>query len=124
MRLILDEKQNYVPTPLTDIWVRSLCLKIFDVLQGIRPVDHLSKFVTPHVTAQLGLQRSLHLEREAVFRHTSRVVPIPGHVILSETHPAKFFCAVVMHMDPRSSPISMTLEYFHTGWRATEIHVL
>lgn len=112
------------PPQLKDSHVRSVALKMFEVAQGIRPVEQLSRLVSPGVTNQLLLLRALHTDMQAIYQQPSRVVPIPGRVFSSAHNESKVYCVVGMHGEFRSYAISVTYEHLHTGWRVTEVEMI
>lgn len=119
-----EKEEKLQPPPLPDGQVRSLAIKVYETVHGIRPITQLARYVSPHIINQLEIQRALRTERATFYSKNLRVVPIPGPVTRSETTPSKVYCVVIMHTATRSCAIAMCLEFFRFGWRATDISVL
>lgn len=118
------KEEQTQPPPLLDGQVRSLAIKIYETVHGIRPTGQLARYVSPHIINQLEIQRALRTERATYYSKNLRVVPIPGRVTRSETTPSKIYCVVIMHTATRSCAITMCLEFFRFGWRATDVSLL
>lgn len=116
-----DESRLLVPSSQK---IRTLALNAVEAIHGIRPLEQLSRLVTSDVYEQLSKQRSLRLDRSAVYRDQRRIVPMPGKVMSSMPHANKIHAAVVMHTDDRSFAVVLRLERFGHRWRATELAVL
>ena len=104
--------------------IRTLVLNAVEAVHGMRPLEPLAKLVTPDTYERLLLQRTLRLERKAVYGDHRRIVPMPGRVIASMPHERVLNATVVVHAGPRSMGVVVRLEWFDTRWRASELAII
>ena len=71
--------------PPSEAEIRSIALRVYEAVYGLRPLDHLSRWAAPHVLAQLSILRNLKKDRVHLYDSGTRIVPIPGRVILCQS---------------------------------------
>lgn len=113
------------PAPAPDSsFIRTIALSAVEALQGMRPLEQLSRYVTLEVFEQLSMQRTLRRDRQAIYRDYRRVVPMPGKVVRSMPNAWKVHGVVVMHTGPRSFAVVLMFELLDSRWRASQLVVL
>lgn len=120
---IIDDIESEIPS-ISDTMVRQVALKIYESVNGFRPLEQLANWVSPHIIARLSLVRNLQTERDEVYSLGNAVLPMPGRVLISEFSPTRVFTVVALHSSPRAAVIMMTFDYNHTRWRASEVNLL
>lgn len=104
--------------------IRNLAVCAVEALDGIRPIEQFSGWITHDVAAALMLRRQLRQERHARYQDRRRRVPSPGAVKLSQPARGVLEAAVIISSDGRSFAVALRLEWLRGRWRATHLSVL
>lgn len=112
------------PSAPSEQQIRTLVLNAVEAVYGMRALEPLAKFVTSETYERLVIQRTLRLERKAVYGDQRRIVPMPGRVIVCMPNERVLNATVIVHTGPRSMGVVVRLEWFETRWRASELALI
>lgn len=123
-RLVAAPDDPPLPGTITVHLIRNLAVCAVEALDGIRPIEQFSAWITHEVAVALTLRRQLRQERHASYRDRRRRVPAPGAVKLSQPAAGVIEAAIVITSEGRSFAVAMRLEWQRGRWRATHLTVL
>lgn len=113
-----------LPGTITVHLIRNLAVCAVEALDGVRPIEQFSAWITHEVAVALTLRRQLRQERHASYRDRRRRVPAPGAVQLSQPAAGVIEAAIVITSEGHSFAVAMRLEWLRGRWRATHLTVL
>ncbi|MEB4615659.1 Rv3235 family protein, partial [Leucobacter sp. M11] len=103
---------------------RHLALAAIEVVEGLRPLEQLSAWISGPVARALAVRRELREQRRVVYGDTRRAPHALGRARV--THPCDGIveAVVVVHSKARSLAVTVRLESIDHRWRATDLTVL
>lgn len=104
--------------------IQKLALYAFEVLEGARSAAQLGPWLLPDAAAQLDERRARRVERRTLCKDRRRVLATPGPAHIDRPAPNVVEATVVLHADPRSTPVALRFEYLGRRWRITDLTVL
>ena len=111
--------------PDPDSTLRSLALCAFEVIAGVRKIEHLARWVTDDVYAHLRIRASIAARARAV---TGKVADRPRlsilRVLQAERADGGVDAVVIVYERRRTYAVSVCLEGTDHRWRATVLVVL
>lgn len=123
-----DHAFNYDPaTRIPDPqarFVRLLAAHAFEAVEGIRSISQLGGVLSVGAARQLAQQRNALRERNAVYRDPRQCTASPGRMRLCRVLPDVAEASVVVHTERRAHAVALRLEWVHSRWRASEVHVM
>ena len=123
-----DPAFSYDPaTPIPDPqarFVRLLAAHAFEAVEGTRSIAQLGGVLSVGAARQLALQRNALRERNAVYRDPRQCTASPGRMRLCRVLPGVAEASVVVHTERRAHAVALRLEWVHSRWRASEVHVM
>ena len=117
------ELHTQIPAP-GPRFVRLLAAHAFEAVEGVRSITQLGGALSVGAARQLAMQRNALRERSAVYRDTRQCIASPGRMRLCRVLPHIAEASVVVHTDRRAHAVALRLEWVHSRWRASEIHVM
>lgn len=112
-----------VPDPSAH-FVRALATHAFEAVEGLRAIAQLGAALSVSAARLLALQRHTLSESRQAYQDERRCVASPGRMHLSRVQPYTAEASVVLHTEHRAHAVSLSLEWVHGRWRASEIYVL
>jgi hypothetical protein len=113
-----------LPDALPVHLIRNLAVCAVEAIDGLRPIEQFTNWITHEVAVELAARRQLRLERNQVYRDQRRRVPSPGAVTISMPTRRAVEAAIVVTIEGRSFAVAMRLEWIRERWRATCLTVL
>lgn len=117
------DSSTQIPDPQAR-FVRLLAAHAFEAVEGTRSITQLGAALSVGAARQLAMQRNALRERNAVYRDSRQCTVSPGRLRLCRVLPHIAEASVVVHTDRRSHAVALRLEWAHSRWRASEIHVM
>lgn len=110
--------------PNPELIVKSLALSAIEIIEGTRPLDQISAWITSSVAAALSLRRTLTLQRRAVSGDVRQVPHTFGRSLITSPADGVIEATVTIHSKVKSRAVAVRLESIDHRWRATELSVL
>lgn len=123
-RVAFDSSESDDLPPPDARVIQKLALYAFEVLEGARSATQLGTWILPDVAAQLTERRARRVEQRTLCKDSRRVISVPGPVHIGRPAPDVVEATVVLHAEPRSTPVALRFEYLRERWRVTELTVL
>lgn len=103
---------------------RHLALAAVEIIEGARPIEQLSAWISGPVARGLSVRRELREQRRVVYGDTRRNPHALGRVRV--THPCDGIveAVVIVHSRARSIAVTVRLESIDRRWRATDLTVM
>lgn len=110
--------------PNPELIVKSLALSAVEIIEGVRPLDQISAWITGSVAAALSLRRTLNLQRRAVAGDARRIPHTFGRSMMTSPADGIVEATVTVHSRVKSRAVAVRLESIDHRWRATDLTVL
>lgn len=118
-----DELHSSAVTP-RPAFVQSLAVQAYEVVEGLRTVNHLGAAITLSAARQLSMVRAARRDQRTVTPLPPAKPAQPGPVRIDRVHDSAVEAAAVIYLGDRARAVAMRLEWLHGHWRATDIAVL
>lgn len=105
-------------------FVQSLAVQAYEVVEGLRAVNHMGSVITLSAARQLSMVRAARRDQRSVTPLPLARPAQPGPVRIDRVHDSAVEAAAVIYLGDRARAVAMRLEWLHGHWRATDIAVL
>lgn len=110
--------------PLEHSLIGRIAVAAYEIVEGVRQVSQLARWITPGVAAQLSTVRALNIERRSFNRDSRRVVPTAQSVHSSSPTPGTIEATVLLNTPRRTRAAALRFEFRRGGWRASYLAVI